>query len=441
MSKFVVFGGKPLSGTYPVSGAKNAAPKLLITSMLSNEPCVFKNISRFSDTFRSIDAITALGGSVRFSSNNTIEINCKDIFSSEIPLEAMSARQNVLFIGATLARTGKVKIYPPKGDAIGKRPLNRHLDGIKALGGVITEKNNRIEIEMPQRPISTTYTFEKNTHMGTENLIVASVFNTGKIILKNSAEEPEVDNLIDCLNKMGAKIARTEQRTIEITGVEPLLKGVEIASISDRLESATALILSVLTGGNIKVLNSPRKMLEPLVSILESIGVELKWEGDTVSVSKLNLPLKPTAIITDWHPGFITDWQPLITLLLAVLSDGESTIHERIFENRWNFLSELSKMGVKYDLYQPEGYPPSHYNFNDAEYDSRANYGAKVYGSTTLQPAEIISHDVRAGMDMLLASLTANGKSIIDDPGNHIDRGYENIVEKLIDLGADIKRV
>ena len=134
MSKFIVFGGKKLKGTYPVSGAKNAAPKLLIAAMLTDQACVFKNISRFSDTFRSIDAITALGGTVRFSSNNTVEINCKDIFNCEIPLEAMSARQNVLFIGATLARMGRVKIYPPKGDAIGKRPLNRHLDGIKALG-------------------------------------------------------------------------------------------------------------------------------------------------------------------------------------------------------------------------------------------------------------------------------------------------------------------
>ncbi len=441
MSKFIVFGGKKLNGTYPVSGAKNAAPKLLITSMLSGESCTYHNISRFSDTFRSIDAITAMGGSVRFSDFNTVEINCKNIINSEIPLEAMSARQNVLFIGATLARMGRVKIYSPKGDAIGKRPLNRHLDGIKALGGIITEKNNRIEIEMHGRPKSTTYTFEKNTHMGTENLIVASVFNTGKIILKNSAEEPEVDNLIECLNKMGARIKRVEPRTIEIIGVEPLLHGVEFASMPDRLESATALTLSLLTGGGIKITNSPRKMLEPFVTVLENIGIELNWEGDTVSVSKINLPLKPTAITTNWHPGFVTDWQPLMTLLLATASSGQSIIHERIFENRWNFLSELSKMGVKYELFQPEGFLATHYNFNDAEYDVRASYGAKVNGPTVLQPAEVISHDVRAGIDMLLASLATNGKSIIHDPHNHIDRGYENIVEKLTNLGADIKRV
>lgn len=441
MSKFIVFGGKPLKGIYPVSGAKNAAPKLLIAAMLTDKPCIFHNISRFSDTFRSIDAVTALGGSVRFSGYNSVEVNCKDIITSEIPLEAMSARQNVLFIGATLARTGHVKIYPPKGDAIGKRPLNRHLDGIKALGGEITEKNNRIEINMPARPSSTTYTFEKNTHMGTENLIVASVFNQGKVTLKNAAEEPEVDNLIDCLNRMGAKVSRVEPRVIEIYGVPPLLGGVEIESLSDRLESATALILSVLNGGNITVTNTPRRQIEPLATILESIGVELRWEGDNVFVSRVNLPLKPTAITTDWYPGFMTDWQPLMTLLLSVLSEGESTVHEKIFENRWNFLSELSKMGVRYELFQPDGFEPGNYNFNDTEYDSKASYGAKVYGPTKLQPAEIISHDVRAGMDMLLASLTAEGKSVIHDPWNHIDRGYENIVEKLTNLGADIRRV
>src|SRR3989344_7166679 len=204
MSKFIVFGGKPLKGTYVVSGAKNAGPKLSIVALLTKENCVFKNIPRISDTYRTVDALTSLGCSVHFIGKNSIEIDSSKIYSSEIPPEAMSARQSILFIGATLARMGKVTIYPPRGDAIGKRPLNRHLEGVKALGGKIREKNNRMEISMPARPNSVTYTFEKNTHCGTENLILASVFNNGKVILKNAAQEPEVDNLIKCLNDMGA---------------------------------------------------------------------------------------------------------------------------------------------------------------------------------------------------------------------------------------------
>ncbi len=441
MSKFIVFGGKPLKGIYSVSGAKNAGPKLPISALLTKEKCIFKNIPRISDTFRTVDALTSLGCSVRFLDKNSIEVQCLDVNSSEIPLEAMSARQSVLFVGATLARTGKVIIYPPKGDAIGKRPINRHLEGIKALGGTVKEINNCIEIFMPKKPKSTIYTFEKNTHCGTENLILASIFNDGKIILKNAAQEPEVDNLIECLNAMGAKIKRTEPRTIEITGVEPLLKGVIFSSIYDRLEAATALILSIMTGGDIIIKNISKKLLGPLLEVLEKIGVEISFKKNTARVIKIKKPLKPTKIITDWHPGFMTDWQPLVTLLLANMARGKSIIHERIFETRWRYLNELQKMGLKHDLFHPNEHGPEYYNFNDSEYNAKETYAANVYGPTKLQPAELHSHDVRAGMNMLLASLVANGKSIIDDPSNHIDRGYESIVEKLNNLGADIKRI
>ncbi len=430
-----------MKGTYLVSGAKNAGPKLPIAALLTKEKCIFRNIPRISDTYRTVDALTSLGCSVRFLDKNSIEVQSADINSSEIPLEAMSARQSVLFIGATLARTGQVTIYPLRGDAIGKRPINRHLEGIKALGGTVQEINNRMEISMPARPKSTTYIFEKNTHCGTENLILASVFNDGKVILKNAAQEPEVDNLIECLNKMGAKIKRVEPRVIEIEGVEPLLKGVAVSSIYDRLEAATALVLSVMTGGNIIVKNISKELLEPLLEVMKKIGVEISFKKNTAKIIKIHKPLKPIKIVTDWHPGFMTDWQPLTTLLLANMAKGKSVIHERIFETRWRYLNELQKMGIKHDLFHPKKHGPEYYNFNDSEYNAKEAYAANVYGPTKLQPAELNSHDVRAGMDMLLASLVANGKSIIDDPANHIDRGYENIVEKLNNLGADIKRI
>src|SRR3989344_6654703 len=280
----------------------------------------------------------------------------------------MSARQSILFIGATLARTGKVIIHPIRGDAIGKRPLNRHLEGIKALGGKIKEKDNRMEISMPTRPNSVIYTFEKNTHCGTENLILASVFNNGKVILKNAAQEPEVDNLIKCLNDMGAKIKRVEPRMIEIHGVPPLLKGADAFSIYDRLEAATALILSIMTGGHIVVKNISKELLEPLAETLKKIGINLVFKKNTVKVIKINIPLKPVQIITDWYPGFMTDWQPLITLLLAYMAKGKSIIHERIFETRWRYLEELKKMGIEYSLFHPKNHGADYYNFNDSEY-------------------------------------------------------------------------
>jgi len=441
MSKFIIQGGKTLQGIYKVSGAKNAGPKLPIAALLSKEKCIFHNIPRISDTYKTIETLKSLGAEVKWIEKNSLEVKCSKIISSEIPLEAMSARQSVLFIGAVLARTGQVSIYFPKGDAIGKRPLNRHLEGIKALGGQIMEKNNHLKITMPIRPNSVIYTFEKNTHCGTENLILASVFNNGKVVLKNAAEEPEVDNLIETLNQMGARIKRIENRVIEIQGVEPFLHSVEISSMFDRLESATALVLSVMHGGQIVVENIQAEFLQPFLKILQVIGVEIIFEKNFAKIIKINYPLKPADIITAPHPGFVTDWQPPMTLLLAYLAKGKSLIHEKVFETRWRYLEELKKMGLQYELFHPASVKPEDYNFNNSEYNATQNYAAYIYGSTNFQAAELDSHDVRAGMNMLLASLVAQGESIINDPQGHIDRGYENVVDKLKSLGADIARV
>ncbi|MBI3458744.1 UDP-N-acetylglucosamine 1-carboxyvinyltransferase [Candidatus Azambacteria bacterium] len=445
MSKFIINGGKKLQGTYYVSGAKNAAPKLLIASLLTKQPCVFNNIPRISDTFRSIDALTALGAKVRFLNKSSVEISCDSLFSHEIIKEAMNARQAVLFIGALLARFGKVRISSPRGDAIGHRPLNRHLDGILALGGKINpladEENGIYEITLPRRPRSTVYRFSKNTHCGTENMILASVFNKGTVTLENAAEEPEVDNLIETLNDMGAKIKRTAFRVIVISGVEPFLQGAQATSIPDRLEIATAIIASILTGGKIKVAQAPKKLVLPFIKFLEEIGVKLSWRGNLCSVQSFSLPLKTTTVTTDWEPGFMTDWQPLATLILAVFSKGKSMIHERIYETRWKFLGELEKMGLRYQTFQPTGFTQKDYNFNDDDYQDNEPHAAYVWGPSKLKPAEVQAHDVRGGIDLILAALTINGKVIINDPQNHIDRGYDDLVLKLKKLGADITRL
>jgi len=441
MSTFIVHGGKPLRGTYEVSGAKNAAPKLLIASLLSRERCLFHNIPHISDTFRSIEAITSVGGKVRFSNHHTVEITCRNIIATEIPREAMRARQSALFIGAMLARSGKVTVHPLKGDPIGRRPINRHLDGIRKLGGRVRYHGSILDITMPARPKSVTYRFEKNTHCGTENLMLASVFNKGRVILENAAQEPEVDNLINTLKRMDANIKRADPRTIIITGVKPPLRGAEISSIYDRLEAATAITASMLTGGHVRIAHSPRSLVVPFTEFCERIGVPLLWRHHTIHVGKFKLPLRPTKVTTDWEPGFMTDWQPLATLILATLTRGRSMIHERIYETRWRYLEELKKMGVRYKKFQPPGFGPKDYNFNDKDYLRSEPHAAYVWGPTTLKPALLRSHDVRAGMDMLLAALVACGKSIIHDPLDHIDRGYEDIVGKLTKLGADIKRV
>ncbi len=441
MSTFIVHGGTPLQGTYPVSGAKNAAPKLLIASLLTKERCVFRNIPQFSDTYRSLEALKVVGARTAAPAKHTIEIRCEKITQVKIPPSAMQARQAVLFIGAMLARCGRVFIHPPKGDAIGRRPINRHFDGIRALGGKLYSHGNVISLTLPRRPRAATYRFEKNTHCGTENLLLASVFNQKRVVLENAAQEPEVDNLIETLNRMGACIKRIAPRTIIITGVKPYLRGAVAASIPDRLEGVTAITASILTGGILRVSHLPKKLVLPFADFCARIGIRLRWTGNALRVLPFRTPLKPTTITTDWEPGFMTDWQPLATLILAAKSRGRSMIHERIFETRWRYLDELKKMGVRYRKFQPAGFTPQDYNFNDEDYRYREPHAAYVWGPTRLKAATLNSHDVRAGIDMLLAALAAKGTSVIHDPHNHIDRGYEDIVGKLTKLGADIKRI
>ena len=196
-----------------------------------------------------------------------------------------------------------------------------------------------------------------------------------------------------------------------------------------------------MNGGNILVKNAIPKLLEKFTDALSDMGVEIIFNKNVAKIKKIKYPLKPKNITTEIHPGFVTDWQPIMTLLLAHMTKGESIIHERIFETRWRYLEELKKMGIKYTLFHPKGDRADDYNFNNSEYQNNGAYAVSITGPTKLKPAEMKSHDVRAGIDMLLAGLVAKGKTIIHDPQNHIDRGYENIVEKLTELGADIKRL
>src|SRR3989344_3955342 len=427
MATYIINGGKKLSGVYEVSGAKNAGPKLIIAAMLSDQECILSNIPRISDTEKIVQAIREMGGECDWvnESGHEVKVNCKNLNKSEIPKIVLSARHAVLFIGATLARLGRVRINKIGGDNIGKRPIDRLLAGLESIGADKVENDGVLEMRMPERPSSRDYTFAKNTHTGTESLILASIFNEGKVVIRNAAEEPEINNLITFLSAMGANVKRTELRVIEVVGVSKLLSGAEGESMYDRLEAATALTLDALNGGGIEVRNVDKKMIKEYSDILQNV----RTSGETQMIK------------TSVHPGFITDWQPIMSLLLACKTRGRSEIHEMIYEHRWSALRELGKMGVKYELFQPAGYTVNDFNFNEREFNSNEPYGAYVWGPTELKPAELESHDVRAGITVLIAALFAKGQSTIHDPDNHIDRGYEDIVGKLKKLGADIERI
>ena len=439
MATYLVKGGRQLSGVYEVSGAKNAGPKLIIAAMLSDKECVLRNIPRISDTEKIMSAIRLVGGQASWTGPHEVTVNCAGVSKSEVPTVVLSARHAVLFIGATLARLGKVRIAKIGGDKIGKRPIDRLLSGLENLGAEIKQGPGILDISMPERPVSRDYTFAKNTHTGTESLILGSIFNNGRVIIKNAAAEPEIDNLINFLNAMGAKVKRKGERVIEIIGVAKLLGEATGESMNDRLEAATAITLAALNGGKIKIKYNEPEMLRAYSNVLENIGITLKWSKKKVWADKINKSLTPITVKTAVYPGFMTDWQPIIVLLLVVKAHGRSEVLEMIYEKRWSALRELGKMGVKYELFQPEGYSASDYNFNEREYSLDEPYGAYVWGPTELKAAEVESHDVRAGICVLLAAIFAKGESVIKDPQDHIARGYENIIGKLTKLGADIK--
>jgi UDP-N-acetylglucosamine 1-carboxyvinyltransferase len=438
MATYVINGGKPLSGVYEVSGAKNAGSKLLIASLATNEECRFSNIPDTPDSERVVEALRGFGALVNKLDTHTYSVLCENIHGSVVPKESMSARQSVLFIGALLARTGKVVMPTLGGDEIGKRPIDRLLNALRTFGANVSQ-GDVLTIEFTERPHSGVYKFEKNSHTATESLILALVHANGVARVENAALEPEVDNLIEVLNSMGAKIKRLPERVIEIEGVEEL-HGVIAASIYDRLEAATALTLSAMTGGEVKVKNAEKDHLVSFTDKLKEAGINIKWQDGLASVS-LGQKLGAIDIVTEAHPGFMTDWHPIIALLMATLLPGKSSVHERIFENRWNYLRELGKMGVKYELFHPKGEKAEDYDFNAAEFNDDEPHAAYIFGPTELKSAELLSHDVRAGVDVLLAALVAKGESVVKDPKEHIARGYENIVGKLQALGADIERV
>ncbi|HEY4514956.1 MAG TPA: UDP-N-acetylglucosamine 1-carboxyvinyltransferase [Candidatus Paceibacterota bacterium] len=447
MATFTVQGGHKLEGVYEVSGAKNAGPKLIIATMLSDKPCTLRNIPRISDTEKILQAIREMGGECDWvapseveGASHTVSVNCAGLNKSEVPAVVLTARHAVLFIGATLARLGEVRIAKVGGDNIGKRPVDRIIAGLVSLGAKHEEHDGYLHMTMPERPASRDYTFAKNTHTGTESLILGSIFNEGLVTIRNSAEEPEIDNLIQFVNTMGARVRRTDHRVIEVEGVSPLLGSATGESMYDRLEAATAITLAVMNGGDITVRNVDPLMVVAFTRELENMGVVFNWQGNSVSIQPSTEYLVPSTIKTAVHPGFMTDWQPIITLLLAYKANGRSEMHEMIYEQRWSALYELGKMGVKYELFSPPGYDSTDYNFNEREFNKGEPYGAYVWGPTKLQATELASRDVRAGITVLLAALFADGESKISDPDGHIDRGYEDIVGKLQKLGAKIER-
>lgn len=438
MEKFIITGGKKLQGTVSVSGSKNVALKALVAACLTEEEVIVNNIPLISDFAVMVDIIRELGGVVEIS-DHTARIRVLKITRPEISLEkAAEIRTSSMFLAPLLARVGKATIPNPGGCRIGARPIDRTIEGLEKLGATIAyDSADGYFHAIAEKLHGVNYTFDKNTHTGTETMILASVLAIGETVLENAAQEPEVDELIELLNLMGAKIKREQPRKIIITGVEKL-HGATFSIGPDRNEVVTLAIAAIITEGDVFVKNATKNgLVEFLEKLYESGGgYEEKTDGIRFFY---NGKLKATDIETACYPGFMTDWQSPWAVLMTK-ADGESVVHETVFESRFGYVSELKKMGAHIELFNPVvTNPKEFYNFNLND-DAKENFhAAKIIGATQLHNAVVTISDLRAGATLVLAALTAKGETTIFGV-EKLDRGYEALEKRLQILGADIRR-
>ena len=412
MDRMIINGGKILSGSVRISGAKNSAVALIPAAILSDDIVKINGVPNISD-IKALEEILVYLGAKITNKNGKIVIDTKEILNKEIPEHvSKKLRASYYFMSVLLGKYKKVSMYFPGGCNIGKRPIDQTLKAFRALGATVIEKDNKYDIYADEL-IGNEINLDMPSVGATINAIFASVKAKGQTIINNSAQEPEIDNVIDFLNNMGADIKR-DKTSIIINGVEHLHSS-EINVIPDRIEAGTYLILGALIGDNLKVENVISEHISSLLDKFDEIGVNYKIDKNSIIVSKTD-NLKPVDVITKGYPGFATDLQQPFTVLLTQC-DGVSHLTETIYENRFQNIEYLNSMGANIKINERT---------------------IEITGKTKLTANTVKATDLRAGACMVLASLIADGKTIIEDI-NHVLRGYENIIQKLQNIGAKIE--
>lgn len=414
MDKIILQGGRKLRGEVVVSGAKNAALPIIASSLLTGGWNTFHNIPDLVD-IKTIKRLLADFG-VEFEGRETLRVNAGNIRSCVAPYDLVKTmRASILVLGPLVARMGRARVSLPGGCAIGARPVNLHVKALQDLGAEIELKDGYLEARAPRLKGTTIY-FDLSTVTGTENIMMAAVLAGGTTVLENAAREPEVVNLADVLNGMGAKVSGAGTDVIVIEGVDSL-HPVEATVIPDRIEAGTFMIAAGVTGGDVRILNCNPGHLEALTAKLKETGMEISpIEGGIRAVGSERIGSVDVKTLP--YPGFATDLQAQMMTLMA-LGNGLSVVTETVFENRFMHVGELIRMGADIVL---------------------QGNSAIVKGVKKLRGAPVMATDLRASASLILAGLTAEGKTELSRV-YHIDRGYQQIEKKLSALGADIKRV
>ena len=408
----------PLNGEVSVSGAKNAVLPMLCASVMASNTCVtLKNIPHLHDVTTTVRLLRQMGVSVTLDDKMNIELDPSTIKNYYAPYDLVKTmRSSILVLGPLLAKFGNAKVSLPGGCAIGSRPVEMHLDALEKMGAKINIQNGYISAKS-QKLVGSNIIFPKTTVTGTENILMASTLADGKTVISNAAREPEVVDLANFLNQMGASIRGHGTDTIEITGVREL-KGISYSALPDRIETGTFLVAAAITGGKIVVKNTISSHVDIIIQKLKQAGAEISTTSSTITLDMKGKRPRAVNIETGAYPLFPTDMQAQLTALNTV-ADGTSVIKENIFENRFMHVQEMTRMGADIKLEQN---------------------CAIISGIDELIGASVMATDLRASASLILVGLAASGTTEIERI-YHIDRGYDCIEEKLRQLGADISRV
>lgn len=438
MVQYTIHPSPPLHGSVRLGGAKNVSYKLMLAALLGESESRILNFSHISDVDLVRDAINSLGARAYNAGERTMFVDPANLNSWELGEQfGKGSRASTLFLPALLHKFGKGRVPLPGGDRIGKRPLDRHMESLEALGVTFTQHADYLEARAENGLRGAHYRFAKSTHTGTENMLMAAAVAQGKTVIENAAEEPEIDDMIRFLNQMGAKIVRKPNRVIEIEGVSKLGSAIH-RIMPDQNEAVSYAVAALLTKGDIIVENAQPQHMEAFLKALDEMGGGYEV-GDYGIRFFYKGELTGTHVETQAHPGFKTDWQPLWAVLLTQ-AKGESTIHETVTAKRFQYVDALSAMGAKIELFQPEvSDPESVYSFNIDELGATP-HAMRVTGPTPLAPITYEVPDLRAGATILLAGLIASGPTTLTDEERHVERGYEAITQRLRSMGAIIDR-
>lgn len=419
MDKLHIKGGRPLNGSVTISGAKNAALPILLSSLLTKERCIFSNVPVLRDVNTSLSLLQQLGADAFRAEDGHIHIDTSPVENYTASYDLVKTmRASILVLGPLLARFGKANVSLPGGCAIGARPVNLHLEGLEQMGAVIEVENGYIRAHVDSRLKGAHIIMDKVSVGATENLMMAATLADGETIIENAAREPEITDLAECLMSMGAQIAGVGTSTIKIQGQYDL-GGCQHSVLPDRIETGTFLVAAAATRGKITCKNAAPASLDAILHKLIKAGAKIETGDDWVSLDMEGRQPESVQITTAPHPAFPTDMQAQFVALNAIAS-GTGTVTETIFENRFMHVPELQRMGADIDL---------------------QGNTAVTKGCSELSGAPVMATDLRASASLIIAGLTAATGETIVDRIYHLDRGYEKIEKKLRGLGADISRI